>query len=373
MEFFATAAKGTEPALRDELRSMRLRGVRADRGGVHFGGGWEAGWEACLRSRIALRVHAQLATFEAPSEAALYAGVHAIDFTPFLDPRRTLSVSAACRSSKLTHSGYVALKTKDAIVDGLREKHGERPDVSRDDPDVHVFVHLARDVATIYADLAGESLHKRGWRQARGDAPIKETLAAAVVWLSGWDRKMPLCDPMCGAGTIAIEADLVARRIAPSLDRRLGCERWAMHDESARKRIAELRDATRARELPDAPPIFGFDVDPVAIVGARENARRAGARVELREASIRDLAPLGPAGQIIANPPYNERMPADDALVGDIAQAFARLHAHRIAVLVATEDRRLDDALRAAHVRRAEHRTLFNGDIECTLALYEVP
>lgn len=367
MELFATAAKGTEPALRDELREMRQRGVRADRGGVHFEGGWEAGWEACMRSRVAFRVLAKLSTFEAASEAALYAGVRAIDFTPYLDPKHTLAVSASLRSSRLTHSGYVALKTKDAIVDGLRDHFGSRPDVDRDDPDVAVFVHLAKDVATVYVDLAGDSLHKRGYRQGRIEAPIKETLAAAVVRLSGWDRKRTLCDPMCGSGTIAIEADLVARRVAPALERRFGFERWTMHDETMREKLAALRESTRARQLADGPPVIASDVDESAIALARENARRAGAHVEFRVAPVQELEPLEPPAQIVTNPPYDERMAADQALVDDVAFALSGLAGHRVAIL--TADPRLE---RAMEVRPVERRQLFNGDIECALLLYEL-
>ena len=181
MDFFATAAKGTEPAIRDELRELRFRGVRADRGGVHFVGPMEEGFRACFELRCAQRVLAELGSFDAPNEDALYEGVGGIDWTRFLDPSRTLAVRAACRSSALTHIQFIAQKTKDAVVDQLRRHHGARPSVDRDDPDVLIFVHLVRARATVYADLGGASLHRRGFRSAAGQAPLKETLAALLT------------------------------------------------------------------------------------------------------------------------------------------------------------------------------------------------
>jgi 23S rRNA (guanine2445-N2)-methyltransferase / 23S rRNA (guanine2069-N7)-methyltransferase len=206
MDFFATAAKGTEPALRDELRELRMHGVRADRGGVHFAGELEDGARACLHSRVAVRVLAWRGAFDVRGEAELYAAMRSLEWRHFLSQKHTLAVKATCRSSKMTHSQFIAQRSKDAIVDQLREDLGTRPNVSLEDPDVLVVVHLVSDRADVYVDLAGEPLHRRGWRTRIGEAPLKETLAAAMLRLAGWDKKKPLVDPMCGAGTIAIEA-----------------------------------------------------------------------------------------------------------------------------------------------------------------------
>jgi putative N6-adenine-specific DNA methylase len=242
LRFFATAAKGTEPALRDELRELRLPRVRADRGGVHFEGALEDAARACLWSRVALRVLLEAHTFDAPSGDALYEGVRSIDWTAWLTARTTLAVRATCRSSTLTHSQFVAQRTKDAVVDQLRDRLGARPSVDKEDPDVLLAVHVARDRATLYLDVGGASLHKRGWRARSGEAPLRETLAAAVVRLSGWDRESTLVDPMCGAGTIAIEAAAWAGRVAPGLGRaQFGVERWARHDSPMRAIMARLR------------------------------------------------------------------------------------------------------------------------------------
>ncbi len=366
---FATAARGTEGAVRDELRDLGFRGVRADRGGVHFGRSLDEGLRACIELRTALRVLYRLSSFDAPTGEALYEGVAAVDWSPWITPRHTLAVRAVTQGSQLTHSQFVAQKTKDAVVDQLRARLGARPSVDLHDPDVTLFVHLAKDRATVYLDVSGGSLHRRGWRARAGEAPLKESLAAAVLRLSGWDRRRPLVDPLCGSGTLPIEAALWARDIAPGLTReRFGFERWACHDEAASRRTAELREQAEAKITPGSTPIRGSDVDPDALTLARDNASQAGVRVDFRRASVRDLVPDGEPGMVVTNPPYGERLGASDNLYRDMAQAFARLRGWRVAILAGTP------AIERAMRRRADKvLTVYNGDIECRLLVYEVP
>jgi putative N6-adenine-specific DNA methylase len=369
LDFFATAAKGTEPALRDELRELRFRGVRADRGGVHFHGPLDEGFRACLELRIASRVLWELASFDAPGGEALYEGVRAIDWTGVLSPRRTLAVRASCRSSALTHTQFIAQRTKDAVVDQLRERQGARPSVDLEDPDVTLSVHLVKDRATVYLDLAGEPLHRRGYRGAAGEAPLKESLAAAILRLGGWDRARPLVDPMCGSGTIAIEAALWARDVAPGLGRRrFGFERWASHDAGAIRRMDELRGLARARARRDGPRIVASDVDPRAIAATRENARAAGVALEILLRDVRALGPTSPPGHVVTNPPYGERLPAERALLRDMSATFLRLHGHRVTVLAGSPA-----LLRAIPRRPEKELAVFNGAIECRLVSYEIP
>ncbi|WP_104987627.1 THUMP domain-containing class I SAM-dependent RNA methyltransferase [Sorangium cellulosum] len=369
MDFFATAAKGTEPALRDELREHRFRGVRADRGGVHFAGAMDEGFRACIELRTAVRVLVELAAFDAPSGDALYEGVSSVDWAPYLSPVHTLAVRASCRSSALTHTQFIAQRTKDAIVDQIRRRVGARPSVDLEDPDLALFVHLVRDRATLYADLGGAALHRRGYRTHIGGAPLKETLAAALLRLSGWDRARPLVDPMCGAGTIALEAALWARDIAPGLRaQRFGFERWACHDQAAAQRATALRDAARARIRAEGPPIVAADIDPDAVDTTRGNARMAGVQIEIRCQPVTALARTEPPGHVLTNPPYGERLPGTSALYRDMAAAFSRLAGHRVAILAGTED--IERAMR----RRPERSlTVFNGPIECRLLTYDIP
>jgi putative N6-adenine-specific DNA methylase len=369
MRFFATAAKGTEPALRDELRELRFRHVRADRGGVHFEGELGDAARACLWSRIAARVLVELGAFDAPSDHALYDGVRAIDWSLHLSPRTTLAVRASVRSSALTHSQFVAQKTKDAIVDRLRDRFGARPDVDRDDPDALVSVHLAKDRATIYLDVGGASLHERGWRASAGEAPLRENLAAAVVRLSGWDRTAPLLDPMCGAGTLAIEAAAWGQRLAPGLSRaRFGVERWASADDGLREALRVLRGEARAAALPEGPRVIARDVDPAIAAVAKRNAARAGARVEVDVADIGRTQPLDPPGFVVTNPPYGARLEADQALFDALARAVARLYGHTVTLLAGSPDV-------VAGIRRKPDRwlVLMNGPIECRLFVYSIP
>lgn len=368
MEFFATAAKGTEGALRDELREHRFRGVRADRGGVHFAGGLDEGFRACIELRTAVRVLLLLSEFEAPDGEGLYEGARAIDWAPYLSPRHTLAVRAACRSSRLTHTQFIAQKTKDAVVDQIRDNVGARPSVDLDNPDVMLFVHLVRDRASVYLDLAGEPLHKRGYRTHIGDAPLKETLAAAILRLSGWDREAPLVDPMCGSGTFPIEATLWARRIAPGLARdRFGFERWASHGEEAAKRAGELRAEARGRILRDGPKIAGFDVDPNAIETARGNARRAGVSIRFDRRGIRDLWPESPAGMVVSNPPYGERLEGSRELYSELGAAIRRMSGHTAVILAGTPE-----IPQAIPLRPEKTLIIWNGAIECRLLRYSI-
>ncbi len=367
--FFVTAAKGTEGAVRDELKSHRFRGVRAERGGVVFEGGLGEGARACLELRTGMRVLLFVARFDAPSEAALYDGVREVDWSEHLSERTTLAVRATTRSSRLTHSQYVAQKTKDAIVDRLRDDLGSRPDVSRDDPDALVSVHLAKDVATIYLDMSGEPLFLRGYRTVPFGAPLKETLAASMLFLSGWAQAPDeLVDPMCGSGTIAIEAALIARKIAPGLvtKRRFGFERWASFDEEGARALREITELARARasSVGAAPPIRGSDLDPRAVEASQKNAQRAGVRVDFAVADARALTSRRPL-TVVTNPPYGERLALDEDALRDVGRALVRLPDARLALLLG-HPHMLDLVPRRAD----KVITVMNGDIECGLALY---
>jgi len=366
--FFATAAKGTEGALRDELRELGFREVRADRGGVHFEGPMVEGMRACLELRIAVRVLALVAEFDAPSEQSLYDGVRSVDWIYYLEPRRTLAVRAACRDSRLTHTQYIAQKTKDAIVDQQRDALGARSNVNLDDPDLGVFVHLARDRAQVYVDLSGESLHRRGYRTHIEEAPLKETLAAAILRLSGWDRKTPLVDPMCGAGTIPLEAALWARDVAPGLLReRQGFERWTSHDTTRQKQIAELRESARTRIKKEGPFIAGSDISPKALETAKHNAKAAGVPVFFSKGDVREVEPTEPAGFIVTNPPYGERLQGDEGFYREMAAAFLRLSGHTLAILAGTPA-----IPRAMRIRPMKEWEVWNGPIECRLFTYSI-
>lgn len=366
--FFATAARGTEGALRDELRELRLPKVRADRGGVHFGGELEHGMRACLRSRIALRVLMRLGRFEAPDADALYRGVAAVDWSRFLDPQRTVGVSANLRSSALRHSNFVAQRAKDAIVDQLRERFGARPDVARQDPDVPVVVRIVRDEAEVLVDLAGIPLHRRGYRTEAGEAPLKEHLAAAILRLAGWQPGMALLDPLCGSGTFCIEAAGWAAGLPAGGKRRFAFQRWASHD--AETEAVWERELARAAQFARPVPtdIRGADRDAGVVRIAEQNAARAGVTVDFCRADVFDAPPPARGTFVVTNPPYGVRLETTPEWLPQFGRALAHMRGCRIAVI--TPEPAL---VRAVGRPPAMEHTLYNGDLECRLYAWEIP
>ena len=373
--FFATAAKGTEGVLRDELKELGIARVKATRGGVYFGNAERApelhgALQVCLHSRIAQRVLHRRASFAAGDADALYEAVRAQPWEHVLDARRTLAVDANIRDCPVTSSAFAAQRVKDAIVDRLRDLHGVRPDVDRRDPDVGVVLHWVGERASVLLDVAGGALHARGYRSEAGDAPLRETLAAAVVRLCRWDGRTPLVDPLCGSGTIAIEAAQWARRMAPGLARaRFGCERWASHGEAEQRLLGELRAQARAGALParEVAPIFASDDDERILAIARRNAQRAGVAIEFARADARRLTPEHARAFVITNPPYGERMRTPEAFHRELAEAFRRLRGYRVCALAG--DRAL---LRAMRTRPLIEHALWNGPLECRLLAWEV-
>lgn len=371
MDFLATAARGTERVLVEELRELGFAGVKHVGGGVSFTGERADGWRACLCSRIAQRIQTPVAQFAADSAEALYRGAVAVDWNRWLTPRQTLAVSAFIRDSAMNHSGFVALKVKDAVVDRIRGTGTERPTVDRDDPDVQIFVYWVRDRVTLYLDLAGVPLFKRGWRGPTGEAPLKETLAAAMLRLSGWDRKQPLLDPMCGSGTIAIEAALWAANVAPGLFRdRFGFERWADFSEEDAAAVASLRGDLRRQITGQTPRITAADVDGGVLETAKANARAARVKLAFRQAAVEDLRPCEPKPLVVTNPPYGIRIGAAEGpeFQKKLAAVFCRLHGWRVCFLTGNPE-----LPRQIPPRPAGQFDLMNGDIECRFFVYDMP
>jgi putative N6-adenine-specific DNA methylase len=372
--FFVSCAKGTEGALRRELVAMRIHGPRGARGGVSFAGSFMDGMRVCLHSRIAMRVLMEVAAFAADDADSLYAGARQVDWADFLGRSLTLAVRAKIEDNpSLRHSGFAALKVKDAIVDVLRERNGRRPNVARN-PDVSVVLHMRGPQARLFVDLAGEPLHRRGYRVAQVEAPLKETLAAAVLSLGGVATDRPFIDPMAGSGTLAIEHALCARNIAPGLRRPMSFQRWSTAEQA---RIwSVLRRQAQESILARAPfPIVACDLDANAVAAAHKNAAAAGvlSDIELRTADVSDLASPAPSGTLCTNPPYGERLepPASSSAIDQcyqsMARAFDSLRGWRVVFLSG------NPALAKAMGRRAiiSHR-LANGPLEVRLLVYEL-
>ncbi len=369
--FFATAAEGTEPALHDELKELGLKGVRPNNGGIPFQGTPADGWRVCLHTRVASRVLLLLARFPVPDREALYAAVGAVDWAEYLTHRHTLAVACVCNGSRaFSHSGMPALVVKDAIVDQLRARTGNRPSVDRADPDVRVFLHIGGDRAALYLDLAGaQPLGRRSYRTEAGEAPLREPLAAAILRLAQWDRQMPLIDPMCGSGTLPIEAAMWARNLAPGLPReRFGFERWASFDATGQETLRRLCGEARAAVLSSSPRIVAADHDPAMVDIARANARRAGVRLAFRCQALERLDTGGEPRFVVLNPPYDERLPVDPDACRRIMTALSRLHGCRVAMITALPEYR-----RVMSQEPVLCLPLRNGALDSRLLVWDIP
>ncbi|MBN2302048.1 MAG: RNA methyltransferase, partial [Lentisphaerae bacterium] len=338
-EFFAAAIQHTERALCDELRELGFTSVRLNRGGIPFRGEWREGWRACLQSRIAQRIYIVMGKFPAATPEELYEAVRSIDWQPYITPRQTVSVRSVSVASNIHHSGFVALRAKDAIVDQIRDAQGCRPSVSRDDADVRVFIYLANNRATVYLDLSGDPLHQRGYRRDAGVAPLRETLAAAILRISGWDKRTPLIDPMCGSGTIAIEAAMWAGNIAPGLLRsRFGFERWACFGDAEAKELKSLCGELRSEVSGEKPRIVAADTDSCALEIAKANARMAGVRLSFRQQSVLDLQGAGGRRVLVTNPPYGVRLETEPDFIRKLSGVLCRLHGWRVCLLAGSDE-----------------------------------
>ena len=374
--WYATCPRGAEPVLQRELLDLGAKGIRPGQGGVRFTGERETALRSCLDLRTALRVLEPIGEFPAANAEELYEGVAKLPWHELIAPGQTFAVTATGRAPGLTHTHFVELKIKDAVVDSLRARRGARPDVDPRQPDVLVVAHLARGTCTLSLDLAGDLLSNRGYRVRTVEAPLRESLAAAVVFLSRWEGRTPLHDPVCGSGTLAIEAALFAAARAPGERRTLACEKWprtAAEDAAALRRIrADLRGRAVCRAAKGLPPVLASDRDAEAVAATRENARAAGVEVRVSQADARTIEPLSPPGQLLLNVPYGERLEAGGrkqlkTFYHQLGTALRRLPGHGAAVLSGSEDFESAFGIRP----RARH-ALWNGPLRATLRLYEL-
>lgn len=378
--YFAACPKGLEYLLVDELKALGAISAREGLAGVRFEGDAALGYRACLWSRLASRVLLPIAEFDAPDEAALYAGVSAVEWNEHLDPVGTLAIDAHGRTRSLVNTQYAAQRVKDAIVDQFRSRHGMRPDVARERPDVRVHLMLKRERATLSIDLSGEALFQRAYRRGAGEAPLKENLAAAMLLRARWPQIYAeggaLVDPMCGAGTLLIEGAWMAADVAPGLLREYwGFTRWRGYDAAQWTRLREEAEgrAQIGRAVLRAA-FFGSDQNAAVLGAAKANAQAAHVAGFLRLAH-HDIAHTGaPAGfasgLLICNPPYGERMGEVEELVGTyraLGDTLKRSFVGWRAAVITNST----DLGRAIGLRATRHYQLFNGAMECTLLCFD--
>jgi putative N6-adenine-specific DNA methylase len=368
---FAAVPRGAEELTAAELVVLGISDAKPGKGGVSFRTDRAGLYCANLWLRTASRVLVQLAQFPCSSPAELYTGVHTIAWQELITPDMTLAVDCSLRDSALTHSGFVALKTKDAVVDRIRKSCGSRPNVDTALPDVRINVHLHKNICTISLDSSGDSLDRRGYRLERNEAPLRETLAATVVALTGWDGSIPLADPMCGSGTIPIEAALLAAHIPPGLQRQFGFQRWLDYDDQLWNNMCAEAEAG-TRRLP-VGLITGYDLDNKALLLAGRNSAKAGleGQIHFLHAALQDFRPDGDKGVVILNPPYGKRLGEEDdlrelyCLIGDVMKKYCRGWTG----YVLTGNLELAKYIGLKASRRY---VLFNGAIECRLLKYDL-
>ncbi len=347
--YIAISSRGVEPVTANELRRLGATQVKEFVGAVHYSASPEVFFRTCLQLRTVSRIVKPLKDFAAANPEMLYSQVRRIPWEIYLDTKKTLAVYATIEGSGgrsrnvndasrqtqptrggkappkpeakakgINHSQYAALKIKDAVVDRLRQELGARPNVDTINPDVRIHAFFGGGRCTLSLDATGASLHERGYRVQNTSAPLKETLAAAIIDLTGWDGNVPLYDPMCGSGTLVIEAARKALRIAPGLNRdRFACQRWPDHDSHLWQETVTAVKAEKRESL--AVPIFASDSDAAAIKAAKANAQAAGVGhvIQFEQRRIEDsVPPTSTPGIVVVNPPYGERLGKDDKLAG---------------------------------------------------------
>ena len=337
-------------------------------GGVAFGGGWDACYRANLWSRLASRILWRVADFRYRNEHEVYTAARAIDWPRHFGVERTLRVNVTAQKSPLKSLEFATLRIKDAVCDRFRQALGKRPSVERANPDVRVHAFLEAEAGTLYLDTSGEPLFKRGWRAAQAEAPLRENLAAGILQLTGWKPEEALLDPMCGGGTLLIEAAAMARGRAPGAKRSFAFEQLAAHDAALWERVKR-----EAHGEETAPCLYGSDIDAKALSAARRNLAEAGVErwVTLERADVLERLPPASTGVMVMNPPYGERMGSTEELarfyprLGDaLKQRFAGWRCY-----IFTADLRLPQLIRLQPARRIP---LWNGALECRLYEFRI-
>ena len=369
--FFAQAARGLEELAGSELAELGARDIETAGGGLHFCSDAAGLYRVNYCSRLVTRVLAPLAAFPCPSDQALYHGARALDWQALLTPEKTFAVFANVWESQVDHAHFAALRLKDAIADHFREHSGRRPDVDTEHPDVWIHLAIRRDQAVISLDTSGGSLHRRGYRVQSVPAPLQETLAAAMVRLSGWQGERPLVDPMCGSGTIPAEAFMQYCRIPAAFKKeKFGFESLPDFAATVWQEVRRSTDAAR-REMPELL-IRGSDSDRQAVDAARANLREIpGSRgVPLERKDFRDLPGI-PDATIICNPPYGIRVGELDEprLLFREFGDFLKQRCHGSTAYVLCGNLEL---VRSIGLKPTRRFVLFNGPIECRLLKIEI-
>jgi len=366
----AKTFRGLEDVLHNELENLGATNLIKGNRMVEFTGNQEMLYKANFHLRTALKILKPIFEFKVKNEDELYKSIQTIDWSNYFDLKNTFSVDSVVFSNNFSHTKYVALKVKDAIVDQFRDKFGKRPYVDVDDPDLRINIHISNDLCTVSLDSSGESLHKRGYRIKTNKAPLNEVLAAGMILLSGWDRKSLFIDPMCGSGTILIEAAMMAHNIPPGLYRKkFGFETWKDFDNELLEDIYEEESPENKIDI----NIIGADISEIATRISLENIENAALKrkIDLITKPIEDFnPPKDEIGTIITNPPYGERLKKNEIndFYKSLGDKFKKsFKGYNIWMLSSNFE-----AIKNIGLHPSKKMTLFNGALECKFLNYEI-
>lgn len=365
----AKTFKGLESVLANELKTIGARNIRLANRAVLFEGDNSLMYKANFFLRTALKVLVPVYTFKAKSDKELYDGAMSFQWDDWFDVKNTFAVESVINSDFFNHSQFVALKVKDAVADFFRNKTGRRPNVNPENPDFQIHIHISNDECTILFDSSGEALYKRGYRQGGGPAPLNEVLAAGMIMLSGWKGEGNFIDPMCGSGTLPIEAGLIAYDIPPGIFRKkFGFEQWKDFDEKMWINITE--SYTEKNRINGQ--IHGSDKLQGVIALARKNAASAflSRKIELRVSTMEEYEPPNGPGIVMINPPYGKRIREAGinslyTIMGDILKK--RFSGYEAWILSSNFE-----SVKHIGLRPGKKLSLFNGPLECKFLQYSL-
>lgn len=370
-KMIAKTQQGLEPLLEKELAALGATNTQRLKRAVSFEGDKALLYKVNLHARLALKILVPFYHFKARNDKQLYDAIGKIDWSTFMSVNGTLAVDGLLRSDFFNHSQYIALKTKDAIVDQFRAKHNKRPDVDIINPDLRLNLHIFNDDVTLSLDASNDSLHKRGYREEANRAPLNEVTAAAIVKMSGWDLEEPFMDAMCGSGTILIEAAMLAKNIpANYLRKRFGFQSWPDYDQSLWKSI--LQEASDGILKDKKLRIYGSDISGTTLEIAKENIKHAGLSnvIKLEKVPFEYVKVPSESGCLVINPPYGERLSLDEAgafykMIGD---KFKKDFNGWQAWVISSNQ----EAMKSIRLKTSQRLLVFNGPLECKFHQYQM-
>lgn len=376
-QFFAVSPRTLEPILAQELTDIGASKIKSGAGGVSFEGSLDIAMAACLHSRTASRILMRIATRQYYDSHDIYDMAHVLPWERFFEADVSMRVDVTAKNSPLESIDFATLRIKDGICDRFREGCGIRPSIEKNNPDVRIHAFINEHFCTFYLNLSGEPLFKRGWRIEKGEAPLKENLAAGLLALAQWKPEYPLQDPFCGSGTIAIEAAQIACNIAPGLNREFAFEKLSIFDLERWKEMKE--DARAAVNMHATVQIAASDISSIVVSKAESNARRAGlsallddGRLRFVQHDAREVTPCAESGLIVTNPPYGEQSNPKSAsiqsMMKNVADNFKRQFSGWTTWML-TSDRGLPRQMRLSESRKI---VIFNGPLECRFFKFEM-